>query len=204
MRTILPLPLREGVGGRGALNIVSTAPSPNPLPRGEGENIHSHRQGVLNDHSAAARHAYPPPIPRTRLVAADRAALRGRRDHRGAAHRHARHHRQHLADRCARGHGAGAHPTASVHPLSLGPRAEPGAERDLSRHVRRRQRIDAAHRHPIRSRPPRPRPRVVRRRVPGHAARRLPAVSHVRFRCVPGNRRLATRCRGGRGNQRRR
>ncbi len=160
--------------------------------------------GTPNEHTAAARHAHPPSIPRTRLVAVDRAALRGRGDHRRAAHRHARHHRQHLADRCARGHGTGANPAASVHPLSLGPRAEPGAERDLGRHIRRRQCIDAAHRYPVRSRPSRPRPRVVRRRVPGHAARRLSAVSHVRFRRIPGDRRVAARCRGRRGNQRRR
>ena len=33
--TILPLPLREGVGGRGLCG-PGVAPSPNPLPQGEG------------------------------------------------------------------------------------------------------------------------------------------------------------------------
>jgi hypothetical protein len=37
---LLPLPLREGVGGRGAYSRVCSAvrtPPPNPLPQGEGE-----------------------------------------------------------------------------------------------------------------------------------------------------------------------
>ena len=34
--------------------------------------------------------------------------------------------------------GAGANPAASVHPLPFDPRAEPGAERNLGRHIRRR------------------------------------------------------------------
>ena len=95
-------------------------------------------------------------------------------------------------------------PLRRVHALSLGSRAEPGAERDLGRHLRRRQRADAADRHSLRARPPRPRAGAVRRRVPGDAARRLPAVSHVRFRGVPRHRRLAARCRRGRGDPRRR
>ena len=102
------------------------------------------------------RHDRRPPRPGSRIhprffelcvAAADRAALRRRRDHRRAAHRHARHHRQHLADRRARRHGAGPHPARGVRALSLGPRAEPGAERDLGRHLRCRQCADAADRH---------------------------------------------------------
>ena len=40
MEKILPLPLREGVGGRGKTAwILRETPSPGPLPEGEGESL---------------------------------------------------------------------------------------------------------------------------------------------------------------------
>jgi general secretion pathway protein H len=45
VQNLLPLPLREGVGGRGSAardfaSVLATTPPPNPLPQGEGEKKH--------------------------------------------------------------------------------------------------------------------------------------------------------------------
>ena len=64
-------------------------------------------------------------------------------------------------------------PLRPVRPLPLDPRPEPGAERHLRRHLRRRQQPAAADRHPLCAGPAGPGAADVRRRRPGDAARRL-------------------------------
>src|SRR5947207_581857 len=120
-----------------------------------------------------------------------------RRGHRRAADPAARHYAEHLDHRRACRDAAGAPARRDLRPLPLDPCAEFGAERDLRRDLWCRQQPAAADRRAVSARPARSDPADAGRRRLVDAARRLSALSHVRYARLPGQRHLAARgCRG--------
>src|SRR5580698_9860777 len=81
---------------------------------GDGYGIGGYRRG-----RSGRNRTRPSGIFHPGLGSADRAVMRGRRNHRHTTDRYAWHHYQYVADRRARRHGAGARSAAGVRALSI-------------------------------------------------------------------------------------